>query len=80
MITGLLSDNKEEIEMSKALAQVVDPDEIKCTLQFTMTLGDWKQINKTLGSNAAYTELQIMNQISDLVCQLEKVFYSIPDE
>jgi hypothetical protein len=63
--------------MPRALAQVVNPDEIKCTLQFTMTLGDWKQINKTLGLNAAYTELQIMNEIRDLVTQLERVFYSV---
>jgi hypothetical protein len=58
-----------------ATAQVKNPDNIECTLQFTMKLKDWKQIKKTLGTNAAYTELQIMNEISDLVYQLEKVFY-----
>lgn len=58
-----------------AIAIVENADEIKCTLKFTMKLRDWKQIKKTLGTNAAYTELQVMNEISDLVRQLEKTFY-----
>ena len=59
-----------------ATAIVKNPDNIECTLQFTMKLRDWKQIKKTLGTNAAYTELQVMNEISDLVYQLEKTYYS----
>jgi len=59
-----------------ATAKVNNPDDITCTLQFTMKLKDWKQIKNTLGTNAAYTELQVMNEISDLVSQLEKTFYS----
>lgn len=59
-----------------ATAIVENPDSIKCTLQFTMTLKDWKQIKKTLNTNAAYTELQVMNEIRDLIYQLEKTFYS----
>ena len=57
------------------IAKIEKPDEIKCTLQFTMKLKDWKQIRKTLQTNAAYTELQVMNEISDLVYQLEQTFY-----
>lgn len=55
-----------------SLAEIKNPDEIVCTLQFTMKLRDWKQVKKTLNKNAAYTELQIINEISDLVYQLEK--------
>ena len=62
-----------------AIANVENPDDIKCTLQFTMKLKDWKQIRKTLGVNSAYTELQIMNEISDLVRQLEATFYNSAD-
>ncbi len=58
-----------------SIARVVNPDSINCTLEFTMKLKDWKQIRKTLGTNAAYTELQVMNEISDLVNQLERTFY-----
>ena len=62
-----------------ATATVKNPDEIQCTLQFTMSLRDWKQIRKTLGTNPAYTELQVMNEIRDLVLQLEKTFYANTD-
>lgn len=58
-----------------SIAEIKNPDEIECTLQFTMKLKDWKQIRKTLSSNANYTELQIMNEIMDLVRQFEKIFY-----
>ncbi|MCK5603543.1 hypothetical protein KAR91_16785 [Candidatus Pacearchaeota archaeon] len=58
-----------------ATAMVKNPDEIECTLQFTMKLGDWKRIKKTLGTNAAYVELQVITEIRDLVDQLEKTFY-----
>ncbi len=57
-----------------SVARVVDPDNISCTLEFTMKLKDWKQIRKTLRTNAAYTELQVMSEISDLVNQLERTF------
>lgn len=59
-----------------AIANVENPDEIKCTLQFTMTLKDWKQIRKTLRTNMAYTELQVLNEITALVDMLEKTYYS----
>ena len=66
--------NKEETIM--AIAKVVNPDKIKCALSFTMTLEAWKQIKKTLNSNADYTELQVINEIRDLVSQLEETYYS----
>jgi hypothetical protein len=62
-----------------SIATINNPDEIVCTLQFSMKLKDWRQIKKTLGTNAAYTELQIMNEISDLVNQLEKTLYAKTD-
>ena len=58
------------------IAIIDNPDEIVCTLQFKMKLKEWKQIKKTLNSNAAYTELQVMNEITDLVIQLEKTLYA----
>ena len=58
------------------IAKIESADEIKCTLSFTMKLKDWKQIRNTLQTNAAYTELQIINEIHDLVDQLEKTFWS----
>lgn len=57
-------------------AKVENPDDIKCTLKFTMSLGDWKQINTTLGKHSAYIELQIIDEIRDLVNQLEQTFYN----
>jgi len=56
-------------------ATIKNPNKIECTLQFTMRLEDWMQIRKTLNENAAYTELQIINEIDSLVCQLEDTFY-----
>ena len=58
------------------IATVNNPDDIKCTLQFTMSLGDWKQVMKTLSFNTTYAEVQVINEINDLVSQLEKTFYS----
>lgn len=57
-------------------AKVVDPDKIVCELTFSMSLGDWKQIRKTLNSNKTYAEMQLLNEISDLVFQLEKTYYA----
>ena len=70
MVVMIFEDN------NMGTAKVVQPDDIKCTLSFTMSLSDWKRIRKTLSSNSSYTELQVMNEISDLVCQIEKTFYS----
>ena len=56
-------------------ATVQNPDAIQCTLQFTLSLGGWKQIRKTLQSNGHHTELQIIGEIVDLVYQLEQVYY-----
>lgn len=62
------------------VATIENPDDIKCTLQFTLSLRDWKRIRETLRQNPAYTEMQIINEINDLVCQLEKTLYAaIPD-
>lgn len=58
------------------IAKVENADDIKCTLSFTMTLKDWKQIRKTLQTNIAYSEIQVINEIHDLVGQLEKTFWS----
>jgi len=62
-----------------SIALIDKPDEIVCTLQFKMKLKDWKQIKKTLSTNAACTELQIINEIRDLVQQLESTLYSNVD-
>ena len=58
-----------------AIARIENVDDIECTLEFTLRIKDWKQIRKTLNSNAAYIEMEIITEISDLVHQLEKVFY-----
>ena len=59
-----------------SIAEINNPDEIVCTMKFTMKLKDWKQIKKTLNTNQAYTELQIIGEIQDLVYQLEKTLYA----
>ena len=59
-----------------SVAFVDRPDDIKCTLQFSMSLKDWKQVRKTLQSNTAYTEIQVINEINDLVHKMEQTFYS----
>lgn len=56
-------------------AQIENPDAIMCTLEFTMKLKEWRQIKKTLHNNEDYVELHIIREISDLIGQLEKVFY-----
>ncbi len=58
------------------IARIEKPGDIKCTLKFTMSLEDWKQVRKTLRKNDSYIELQIINEITDLVNQLENTFYS----
>ena len=63
--------------MSEAVIE--NPDEIVCTLQFTMKLKDWKQIKKTLKTNPAYAELELIGDILDLVNQLENTLYSKAD-
>ena len=60
----------------KAIAKVINPDKIQCMLQLTMTLEDWKRVRKTLNTNATYAEIQVIDGIDDLVCQLEKVYYA----
>ena len=57
-------------------AVIKNPDKIVAELTFSMTLEDWKQVRKTLRTNAAYTELQVIDEISDLVDQIEQVFYN----
>ena len=59
--------------MSKAMIENVD--DIVCTLQFTMSIADWKRVRKTLGSNAAYAEMRLMREIGDLIRELEQVLY-----
>ena len=58
------------------MAKVVNADKIQCTLEFTMSLEDWKRIKKTLSSNECYVEIQMMDEIRDLVSQLEQTYYS----
>lgn len=59
-----------------SIAKVENPDKIICTLTFKMSLVDWKQVKETLNTNRRYTELQVINEITDLVDQLEKTYYS----
>lgn len=59
-----------------AIATVKNPNEIECTLQFTMKLKEWKQISKALGANTTYAELQVLEEIRNLVTKLEQAFYS----
>lgn len=60
--------------MSTAIIE--NPDKIECTLTFTMTLKEWKQIRKTLDSNPSYAELKVTDEIIDLVRKVEQVFFS----
>lgn len=62
-----------------SIAIIENPDDITCTLKFTMTLKAWKEIRKTLRTNTAYNELQIINEIEDLTYKLENVLYSETD-
>jgi len=60
-----------------SMAIIENPDKIECTLSFTMTLAKWKEIRETLRiEKDGFAELEIINQITDLVSQLEKTFYS----
>ena len=57
-------------------ARIDNPDDIFATLSFKMKLSEWKQVRKTLRSNAAYTELKVIDEITELVDQIEQVFYT----
>lgn len=58
-------------------AKIVNPEQIKCTLEFTMTLRDWKKVREALnGSDVGYSGLEIMQEIADLAYQLEKTLYN----
>ncbi len=59
-----------------ATAKVEKADDIKCTLTFTMSLGEWKEVNNTLSKHTAYAEVQVIREIQDLVGQLEKTYYA----
>ena len=59
-----------------ATARINNADDIKCTLEFTMSIKDWKQIRTTLNKDACYAEVQVIQEINDLVHQLENVLYS----
>jgi len=56
-------------------AKIKNPNEVDCTLEFTMKLKDWKQIRITLNKNTAYAEMQLISEITDLILQLEKTFF-----
>ena len=60
--------------MSKATIENVD--DIECTLEFTLKIKDWKQVRKTLNTNAAYSEMEIVSKITNLVNQLKKTLYN----
>ena len=66
--------------MKMSLAIIDKPEEIVCTLQFTMKLGDWKQIKETLESKEAYVELKIIREIRNLVSKLESTLYADCDD
>ena len=57
-------------------AVIMNPDNIVAEIRLSMNLKDWKQVRKTLRTNADYTELQVINEIYDLVNQIEQVFYN----
>lgn len=62
-------------------AKIVNPDEVRCTLQFTMSLKDWKQVRTTLNTKGCYAEMQLISEITDLVYQLEGVLCpGVPNE
>jgi len=58
-----------------SVANVKNPDEIECTLSFTLRLREWKKIKQTLLKNSAWAEMELISDISDLVSQLEDTFY-----
>jgi len=59
-----------------AIAIVENPEKIRCTLSFTMSLEEWKQICETLKTNPGFEELKIIDEIQGLVTQLDRVFCS----
>jgi len=56
-----------------ATAVIEDSDNIECSITITMRLGEWKRVRKTLLSNAAFAELKVINQITNLTNRLESV-------
>jgi len=60
-------------------AKVVNPDDIKCSIEFTLTLRDWKKVRETLQKKGDYPELGMLDDISDLIGQLQKTYYNKSD-
>jgi len=58
-----------------SIAKVKNPDNIECTLEFTLKLSDWKKIHNTLLKNSSWAEMELISDITDLVSQLEQTFY-----
>lgn len=58
------------------IARVKNPDEMHCTLEFTMRLKDWRHVRRTLQTNAEYEEMKLITEINSLIYQLEQAFYS----
>jgi len=56
-------------------AKIENVDNIECTLSFTLKIKEWKQIRKTLNSNTAYAEMELITEIRELVTKPEQVFY-----
>ena len=57
------------------IAEIKNPDDVVCVMQFSMRLSEWKQIRSKLSENSNWAEIQIINEINDLVWQLEKTLY-----
>ena len=57
-------------------AMIENADDIKCTLKFTRSLKEWKEIRSTLNENPCYSETQIISEINDLIYQLEKTLFA----
>ncbi len=57
-------------------ATIERPDDIKCTLEFSMTLGEWKNVRKTLRNNQAWAENQLIADITDIINKIEQTFHN----
>lgn len=66
--------------MGRGVSAIVDPDKVRATIEFTFTLGEWKQIRKFIetGKTVEWPLSDITSSIVDLSIQMEKAFYAKP--
>lgn len=58
----------------KARFKIEKPHEVQCTLEITMVLSDWEELEKQLNTN--YPSWELSQAISTILTQAKEVYYA----